>query len=129
VEQWGGWRSLPLARDDQCVHSADSARALRDRLEALQVELHALEEQQRATRVRLDQARAQAAAAIKRERDASLHKVPREGMPWKHLAQGVLHWCIITALVIAAFGAVLGTVTFAIHRYTESVTRWERLDE
>src|SRR5690349_17241812 len=94
---------------------------LRDRLEALQVELRELEARQVATVARLEEAKVLAAAAIARERAAALARPQhREGPAWSQLGWGVMRWGVITVLVVAVFGAVLGTVTFAIHRYTES---------
>jgi hypothetical protein len=104
-------------------HVAD--KDLRDHLEALQVELRTLEARERATRERLEQATARASAAVAREREASLARPPRrDGVAWRPLGRSVLRWGVITLLVIAAFGAMIGTVTFAIHRYTQIAMRW-----
>jgi hypothetical protein len=98
---------------------------LRDRLEALQVELRTLEAQRRATRVRLDEARVRAAAAIAREREASLARLPRrDGVAWGELGRSLMRWGVITVLVVAVFGAVIGTVTIAIQKYSQMAVSW-----
>src|SRR5581483_9139441 len=87
---------------------------LRDRLEALQVELRDLEARQLATVARLEEAKALTAAAIAREREAALARPQqRSGPAWGNLGRGMMRWGVITVLVFAVFGAVLGTVTFA----------------
>jgi hypothetical protein len=123
VETRGRVGCVGLGPDAMLEVVAD--KDLRDRLEALQVELRELEARQLATVARLEEAKALVAAAIAREREAALARPQRrEGPAWSQLGRNVVRWGVVTALVVAVFGAVLGTVTFAIHRYYRAQIAW-----
>jgi len=113
-------------------------RTLRDRLEQLQVELRALEPERDAVRARLAEARRAADEARGRERAAAQQYVGSlfgvealtEGfVTWRRGALGAARFALISFIVLAIFGTVLGTVTLAIQAHRAHIEKRLRAPE
>ncbi len=111
---------------------SDPDRAHRDRLEQLQAELRALEPERDAVRARLAEAKRQTDEARRREREAARQYAASlfaggaltDGLvTWRRAALGAARFALVSVLVLAVFGAVLGTVTFAVKAYHDKIVK------
>ncbi|MBL8949355.1 MAG: hypothetical protein JNK82_01165 [Myxococcaceae bacterium] len=104
-------------------------RSQRDHLEQLQAELKSLQAEREVVRARLIEARSRAEAAAAREREAAQQYASSAFVFTNGLdtarrgAVGALRFTLVAALVLGVFGAVLGSVTFAVKAYRDKITQ------
>ncbi len=117
---------------------SDAERAQRDRLERLQAELRELAPKRDAVRARLAEARRKADDACAREREAAQQyaaslfgagALTRGLVTWRRGALGAARFALISLVVVAVFGAVLGTVTLAIQAHRAHIEKRLRAPE
>lgn len=117
---------------------SDTERAQRDRLEQLQAELRALVPERDAVRARLAEARRGCAEARAREREAARQyaaslfgagALTTGLLAWRRGALGAARFALISLIVVAVFGTVLGTVTLAIQAHRAHIEKRLRAPE